>query len=442
MQQITCPHCEQEVRISPDASRCPRCGENLTHQATPESMSQYYSEQAAAFAEKEEWEKALAAAQTGLESAHTAELLLLAAILSQRLGRFDLMRNYVSQIPTEDVLREEGEWLLRSHQARQRQRRQQAQLLQQERDSLSTEEFAALGTPEPIVAPRSAPRGWPAVVAVLALVVAVWGTWSWFAGPGLEPGLDPAQSTAGTQAGVEALAPLNGDSLGTDAFGTDASSTEALDTDAFSTDGVGGQAGDEETAGTLSNGQPASLSADGTENVSEDVSDTVPGSAPESAPDSTPDNIPDNVVQQSETPEPIADSDVDSAINAANTELFDILAFLENAGRPDLAELSVDAQLQNGTLVIFGVVPWASQRLEILELVETLEGVTEINSVNLVVRLPDTYTVQEGDTLWIIAYRLYAQPERWRDVQAANAALLPSPESLRTNMRLAVPPLE
>lgn len=49
---------------------------------------------------------------------HASELNLLGAILCKRLGRWDDMRHFVAAIPADDALRGEGEWLLRSNQAR------------------------------------------------------------------------------------------------------------------------------------------------------------------------------------------------------------------------------------------------------------------------------------------------------------------------------------
>lgn len=447
MQPTICTHCRQQVTISPEATRCPRCGEDLTHELTSETISQYYYERAATLAEAEQWEDALAETQAGLRAVRTSELLLLTAILAQRLGRFDLMRQSISQIPVGDLLREEGEWLLRSHQARQRMQREQAQLLRTgtgDTAPLSTDEFSAMGTPAPLPTDREGPiRIVPAAVAVLLIIVAAWGTWNWVGstrtaldqstaeGPGSE-------SSAGTTGGAtatpvfQALPPTTAPAAGT-AAETPASNA-AQGADPLT-------AGESESPELPASTPDSALDNTPSENVPENVPVDVPENVPDNVPENVPENVPDNVVEQSDPSQSIAASGAASAVSIAETKPFDILEFLRNAGRPDLAELSIDAQLQDGTLVIFGVVPWASQRIDILQLAETIENVDDTNSVNLVVRLPETYTVQEGDTLWLIAYRLYAQPERWRDIQNANAALLPSPESLRTNMQLTVPPL-
>jgi len=55
---------------------------------------------------------------------------------------------------------------------------------------------------------------------------------------------------------------------------------------------------------------------------------------------------------------------------------------------------------------------------------------------------PKTYTVRYGDTLYMIAKKIYGNGDRWRDLYAANkAAIGPDPNTLKkvTNQQLVVP---
>lgn len=377
-------------------------------------MLQHHYERAAALAEEQNYEGALEIVESGLEQESSSELLLLAAILAQRLERYDTMRQYVSLIPVDDSLREEGEWLLRSHQARLRRARERAQAVQHSNgtDAIVRSEPVPLGEAPATSAARL--RFWPATFALVFVALAGWATWNWIASPSdasdasariNEPAALPTAPI--TTPGETTVAPSN--------------MAETIETTAPSD--------------TVPTPLPADAS-NATETNTGDSGDTVneqPAEAP--APE-----IPDDVVLESSTPPPLADTDESSAAQVLATKPFDVLAYLRDAGRPDLAELPLDAQLQEGILVIFGVVNRTLQRREILEMAANVDGVSEINSVNLVVRLPETYTVQEGDTLWIIAYELYDDPARWEDIYEANRDLLPQPESLRTGMTLAVPP--
>ena len=50
-----------------------------------------------------------------------------------------------------------------------------------------------------------------------------------------------------------------------------------------------------------------------------------------------------------------------------------------------------------------------------------------------------SYDVEEGDTLWIIAEKVYNKPADWPKLMAANADILSDPKDLRPGMRLIVP---
>ncbi|MBI3959511.1 MAG: LysM peptidoglycan-binding domain-containing protein, partial [Chloroflexi bacterium] len=105
----------------------------------------------------------------------------------------------------------------------------------------------------------------------------------------------------------------------------------------------------------------------------------------------------------------------------------------------DLAALDIKAVLQDGRLVLAGAVPFTSHRLELMALAGEMPGVAEVDAIDLVVRLPDTYTVADGDTLWTIAWYLYGDGTRWEELYEANAELLGNSILLGVGMELEVP---
>ena len=108
------------VHISPDAERCPLCREDLRHLIAPDQAARYFYDRASEMANAGELTLALMEIERGLSYRKNSELNLLAAILCKRLSYFDQMRQYVAAIPVDDRLRGEAEWLVRSHQMRQR----------------------------------------------------------------------------------------------------------------------------------------------------------------------------------------------------------------------------------------------------------------------------------------------------------------------------------
>ncbi|MXZ20540.1 MAG: hypothetical protein F4Y84_08040, partial [Caldilineaceae bacterium SB0665_bin_25] len=59
---------------------------------------------------------ALEGIDQGISLLEAPELHLLAALIYRKRGEFKEMREHVAAIPADDILRSEGEWLLRSHQ--------------------------------------------------------------------------------------------------------------------------------------------------------------------------------------------------------------------------------------------------------------------------------------------------------------------------------------
>ena len=140
-------------------------------------------------------------------------------------------------------------------------------------------------------------------------------------------------------------------------------------------------------------------------------------------------------------PQPIAavNDALVAAVATSEASRFDLAGYLTRAERGDLAVLPINATLQEGRLVLSGVVTLTSQRLELLELVAAMPGVVEVDAIDLVVRLPEVYIVGDGDTLWTIAYYLYGDGTRWKALYAANETLLGNTILLAVGMELQVP---
>ena len=80
------------------------------------------------------------------------------------------------------------------------------------------------------------------------------------------------------------------------------------------------------------------------------------------------------------------------------------------------------------------------------EPVMTAQPVVEASSVETATRAaaapestPSTYTVNKGDSLWIISKKVYGDGKYWKKILDANKAKLPSPSSVREGMVLNVP---
>src|SRR5689334_12631302 len=124
MYEVTCFRCLRIVHITPDNERCSVCNEDLKQLIPPAFAARYFYDRAAHFAGEGQLQTAVAEVERVLAYRESSELHLLGGILAKRLGDFDLMRQHVAAIPLDDVLRQEAEWLLRSHQTRQRNLRQ------------------------------------------------------------------------------------------------------------------------------------------------------------------------------------------------------------------------------------------------------------------------------------------------------------------------------
>lgn len=396
MQKVTCFHCGSAVRISPDKSLCPECGEDLQHLLDPDFVASYFHHRARELADQGDATAALAQIERGLTYAASAELHLLAAILAQQIGRYDLMRHHVAAIAVDDTLRPEAEWLLRSHQARQRGLRGQPQpagplegaqaLLD---DLLGRNQAAAAPATRPLQAL------WPAlaVMAILGLAAVAYMAFG---------GADRLPQTADMSRPRPSATPVQQDA-------------------------AAGRAGTAQPP-------PATLDLLPTPTPSPEIpSDDIPND------DIPNDDIPNDVVQgpaaalADSSPRPVVIIEADN---------FDLAGYLRQTGHPELAELGVDALLQGTTLLLRGVVQLDQQRRQLLDAVATAPGVTKVNAVDLLLRPLPTYVVQEGDTLWSILYNIYGNADRMQELIDLNRDVMPSPELLSPGMELKIPPLQ
>lgn len=389
MPAVTCFQCGHTVVISPDAECCELCGTNLRRLISAEQASRHFYRRAADLSAKGHVAAAQNEVQRGLAYQPSSELHLLGAILCKRQARYDDMRHHIAAIPVDDVLRGEAEWMLRSHQARQRQpadpRRSQEQALPRDEELLPT--LMDEVRPSPHQPPQRSRL--PALVTftALAALLMLMGWYFWQDRPGwlvelipvpsiAEPAAQPIPSSpeqvAATQVPVELVAP---------APTAEATATELL---------------------------PTATAA-----VAPDVAEQAPI-------------------------EPIAAASPEAAIQSRP---YDLRTVLIEAQRPDLAE-NVTGRLEGGTLVIEGSVASEAARNELEELVLRLPNVDAASVVNVLVRPPATYTVKEGDTLWNISLELYGTPDRIKEMFDVNRDILPSADALRVGMVLRVPPVD
>ncbi len=396
--RLTCHDCGSTVYISAEAPNCPECGTELeSYLRALEYVRECYR-QASAETLAGDNERALAILAQGLSAVNASELHLLAALIHRKQGEYDGMHRHVAAIPVDDPLRPEGEWLLRSHQQKQRAVRQAQKEYTppghagKAARQLSPEFYSVPPTLDSPLRPRRiATRGIGRIVTALAALALV----AFFLRQPLANGL---------------------------ALFTGNPTSPSLATATVSSAAAIG---------------PTSLPATPT---------SEPTPAPTALPTALPTAtlpVPVVAVPPAEATDPPAIAAVSDALAAAvatsEADRFDLAAYLVQVERGDLAVLPINATLQDGRLVLSGVVTLTSQRLELLETVAGMPGVAEVDAIDLVVRLPEVYVVGDGDTLWTIAYYLYGDGTRWEELYAANEALLGNTILLDVGMELQVP---
>ncbi len=404
MQEVTCFQCHSRVRLTPDVDHCTVCGEDLRGLLESKAISRYFGDRAVEMAAAGALESALAEVKRGLTYADLADLRLLGAILAEQLGRYDVMRAHVAAIPVDDSLRSEAEWLLRAHQNRQAALREDLKRDPRSSSAAPSSTVLADVLGMPAQARRTSPQparrplwAWSAVAAVLLAMLALSG---WFL---VDRGAD---YLAGLFARPQPASP--------------AQQAEAGPPPAAQPDAVATAAAAARAAAILTS--------------------TVPTTPTSALPTPTASVPLDLVLQVTETPA-LADSNPGGAMMAAAAG-FDLRKLLQKAGRPDLAELPIEARVQDGKLTLQGIVFMDVQRRDLLALVEQAPGIQAVNAVDLLLRPKATYIVQEGDTLWSIVYDIYGNVDRLQEFAAANLDVAPQPGLLRAGDELKVPPLE
>ncbi len=418
MLEVTCFHCGQVVQISPDAERCSVCGMNLRKLIGREQASAYFYGRAADMAGAANVLGALQEVQRGLAYVSSSELNLLGAILCKRLGRWDDMRHFVAAIPADDPLRGEGEWMLRSNQARQRpvpqtQPRQAPVALPIVPDSdalpVVMDQVAPSANHRKPAAGRGsvAPLVWP-----LLLLLLLGGGWlAWQSGllgalplPGAEVAV-PARSQV--DAGVAAEQQSDPAAVASTPVvaPTDTPAAGAADSPAPTVSLLPDDAADGAAPALLFPTPTVATNLAGGESISEAIASTSPG----------------------------------LAAAASDLSKLDWKQWLQEKKRSDLADLPVTVRVQDKTLILEGIVAFAEQRAALEFEAAQVPGVEAVSVVNVKVRPPATYTVQEGDSLWGISVRIYGNADQVEELFAANRTQMSSAGDLRIGMELVVP---
>jgi len=401
--RLTCHDCGSTIYISAEAPNCPECGAELESYLRALDYIRECYRQASEETLAGDNERALAILAQGLSAVNASELHLLAALIHRKQGEYDGMRHHVAAIPVDDPLRPEGEWLLRSHQQKQRAVRQAqkeysppAQVGKAVRQ-LSPEFYSISPAVDSPMRPRRASALRPGrilvplaflMVAALFLRQPLSSGWAFLT----------TRPTAPVAAQVEPTPPI--------------------------------------TPATESNAAAAAPATP--------TSEPIPTPIP--LPTATP-PVPVVVVPQTQTVaapgeiQPVAavSEALTAALATSEANQFDLAGYLAQVDRGDLAVLPINAALQDGRLLLSGVVTLTSQRLELLALAAEIPGVVDVDAINLVVRLPEVYTVGDGDTLWTIAYYLYGDGTRWEELYETNAELLGNTILLDVGMELLVP---
>ena len=418
---LACPECGAPVDVTSSFSNCPACDANVASHYTPAEMTRTVYHRALEHYSMGNEVAALEGIDQGISLLEAPELHLLAALIYRKRGEFKEMREHVSAIPADDILRSEGEWLLRSHQeqlqlgrreeARKRGRAKGTQLAV----GKASRQFSTEYYPAPLDKKQVAKKGtfkirrnrlpWAIPIAAALLVVIFFSRGS-------------------------------GDSLLT-ALRQLRTIPDQL------TSFYSSFTRDEPPVATGADDKPETGSQ-----FSAAAIENTPTPEMSSAAPSTPTTLPTPEPTQS-PPTPTATSSASpdvkaTIIAAARVQSFDLTTFLNEQNRSDLAAFGIQASWAPGAppgeLIVQGTVTMTSVQIELLGLVSEIEEVTSIDHSGLEVDLPETYLVGEGENLRHIALRLYGDSDRWTEIYDANKDLIgEDPNNLWVGLSLTVP---
>ncbi len=418
---LACPECGAPVDVTSSITNCPACDANVASHYTPAEMTRTVYHRALEHYSMGNEAAALEGIDQGISLLEAPELHLLAALIYRKRGEFKEMREHVAAIPADDILRSEGEWLLRSHQeqlqlgrreeARKRGRAKGTQLAV----GKASRQFSTEYYPAPLDKKQVAKRGtfkirrnrlpWAIPIAAVLLAVIFFSRGS---GDSLLTALRQLRTIPDQLTLFYA------------SFTTDEPAVETAAVDSADT--------------SSQNSAAASINTPQPENAS----------AATSAPTALPTPVP---TQSPPTPTTVSSASPDvkaTIIAAARVQSYDLNTFLNELDRPDLAALGIQASWAQGAppgeLIVQGTVTMVSVQLELLNLMTEIEGVTSIDHSGLELDLPETYLVREGENLRHIALRLYGDPDRWTEIYDANQDLIgEDPNNLWVGLSLTLP---
>lgn len=406
MQEVTCSHCGRHVQITPDAARCSWCGEDLQTLLIPQNATAYFYRRSADLAARGDLEGALAEAERGIDYYDASELRLLAAILSKRMGDMGTLRFHVAAIPVDDRLRQEAEWLIRAQSGR------AVESSERPRKPYGAATTEIASSPSPLDGATFVNQDGAETEA---------------------PPANPDRHGAGEVRPTAPAAEVSRGGLWVQRMWAAVAVSLLL---------VAGAMG-----WVLLNDGPDALLAmlPGAPTIATPTAESVAPLAPVTPaplvlPTATPQGTPTVPAEFVSAPEsaPVADSGF-GALLRANT--FDLATVLADAGHPELAALDLSSQLNGGEVRVSGIVTNTTYRESIVETVGAVHGVVDVNASELLVRVPVTYTVQEGDSLWQIVTFYYGTDAAARvtDLYSLNRDVLPSASSLQVGMELQMP---
>lgn len=494
MQEVTCFHCGYLVQITPDDERCSVCGTDLRRLLTPEQASLYFYQRAIELADNGDPQRALEEIERGLSVTRSVELHLLAAILAERINDFQEMRKHVAAIPIDDPLRGEGEWLLRSHQSRQREQRESRRRPQgwsisdlggripssrtpsyvppelveayTAQDAFYTEQnltekYRQLDSePAPLAPstmmgalPSTETNAWRPIALWSFLLVLLTGGSMLFLqyqpqltdlasqwlpslevpeNPTVRPVVDePVRDTIS----VPSPMPVAPPTAATEMVEQNKIVEPLMDLPVIIENVL------EETMTEDSMTEDSTDTAfDGI--VSEDIASGDEDISPQEA-------TPTYELILRPTPrvdplqgEAVVESDPVKALYVIESKPFDLEGHLNALGRGELATLPVEARIENNVLILEGIVSRAEEREQLAILAATVPNVQEISVSNIRLRLPSVYVVVEGDNLWNIAEKLYGESGYREALYKANRDVMDTPNSLQVGMKLTVPSVD